>query len=67
MGRIPSGSVPRSERMAIFVTPRTKVDLKKVAAIHRTSVNTIINIAIADYLLNHGTDIQRYDDFFGEE
>lgn len=67
MGRIPMGSVPRSERMAIFVTPRTKVDLKKVAVVHRKSVNTIINIAIAEYLLKHGADIQRYDDFFGEE
>ena len=67
MGRIPMGAVPKSERLAIFVTPRTKVDLLKIAAVQRKSLNEVVNNAIAEYLDKHGKDIQRYDDFFGED
>ena len=67
MGRIPMGAVPKSERLAIFVTPRTKEDLTKIAAVQRTSINMIVNNAIAEYLDKHGKDIQRYNEFFGED
>lgn len=66
MGRIPMGTVPKSERIGVLMTPRTKSDLTKVAAVRRTSVNNIINTALAEYLDKHGNDLQRYDDFFGE-
>ena len=67
MGRIPMGAVPKTERLAIFVTPRTRADLLKVAAVQRTSLNMIVNNAIAEYIDKHGEDIQRYNAFFGEE
>ena len=67
MGRIPMGGVPRSERTAIFITAKTKEDLSKVAMVQRTSVNQVINVAIAKYLEDHQNDIQRYNAFFGEE
>lgn len=67
MGRIPMGTVPKSERVAVLMTPRTKTDLTKIAAVHRTSVNNIINEAIVEYLDKHGKDIQRFNDFFGED
>ena len=67
MGRIPMGSVPKTERLAIFVTPRTREDLLKVAAVQRTSLNMIVNNAVAEYLDKHGNDIHRYNEFFGEE
>ena len=67
MGRIPMGVVPKTERLAVLVTPRTKEDLMKVAAVQRASLNKVINVAIAEYIQNHGKDIQRYDYFFGEE
>ena len=67
MGRIPMGTVPKTERLAIFVTPRTREDLLKIAAVQRTSVNMIVNNAIAEYLEKHGKDIQRFNDFFGED
>ncbi len=67
MGRIPMGTVPRSERTVIYVTAKTREDLTKIAAVHRTSVNEIINEAVFDYLVKHGNDIQRYNDFFGED
>lgn len=67
MGRIPLGGEARSERIAVFVTPKTKEALSKVAMVQRTSVNLVINNAIAAYLEEHQNDIQRYNDFFGEE
>ena len=67
MGRIPMGTVPKSERLAIFVTPRMREDLLKVAAVQRTSLNMIVNNAIAEYIDKHGKDIQRFNDFFGED
>ena len=57
----------RSERVAALMTPILKADLVKIAAVHRTSVNTIINNAIKKYLEDHRNDIDRYNIFFGEE
>lgn len=67
MGRIPLGEAPRSERTVAFITKKTKEDLSKVATVQRTSVNQVINIAIDEYLEKHHADIQRFNDFFGEE
>lgn len=67
MGRIPMGAVPKTERLAIFVTPQTREDLLKVAAVQRTSLNMTVNNAVAEYIDKHGNDIQRYNSFFGEE
>ena len=67
MPRIPMSGEPRCERVAVFLTTKTKEDLTKIAAVHRTSVNMIINDAIEKYLPAYQNDIQRYNDFFGEE
>lgn len=67
MPRIPMSGEPRSERIAVFVTLKTKNDLTKVAMVKRTSLNNIINDMIANYLEENKNDIQRYNDFFGEE
>lgn len=67
MGRIPMGGDPRSERVAVLMTAAVKDNLTKVAMVQRTSVNLIINAAIATYLEEHQNDIRRYNAFFGEE
>lgn len=68
MARIPvEGVATRTERIAVLVTPRTKSDLIKVSAVHRKSVNTIINDAVSEYLETHKDDLIRYNAFFGEE
>ena len=67
MGRIPMGGDPRSERVAVLMTATVKDNLTKVAMVQRTSVNLIINAAIAEYLEKHQDEIQRYNAFFGEE
>lgn len=61
------GKVLRTERIAVLMTPLLKADLVKIAAVRRESVNTIVNNALQEYVANHKDDIQRYNDFFGEE
>ena len=67
MPRIPMSGEPRSERLAIFVTVRTRKDLTKAAMVRRTSVNQLINEAIEKNMVEYQDDIQRYNEFFGEE
>ena len=67
MARLSISGEPRSERVALLVTRSTQRDLAKVAMVQRTSVNELINIAVAAYLEQHQGDIKRYNDFFGEE
>ena len=67
MGRIPMGGDPRSERVAVLMTPTMKENLTKVAMVQRTSVNLAIVTAISEYLEKHRNEIQRYNAFFGEE
>lgn len=67
MAKIPMVHGPKKERVAVLISPRTKADLIKVAWFNQASVNLIINDAIAKYLEEHQNDIQRYNDFFGEE
>lgn len=67
MGRIPLGGEARSERIAVFLTPKTKENLGKIAMVQRSSMNLVINAAIEKYLEENQNDIQRYNDFFGEE
>jgi hypothetical protein len=61
------GAAPRSERTVIYITANAREDLAKIAVVHRTSVNDVINEAVAAHLLKYGNDIQRYNDFFGEK
>lgn len=62
-----AGKATRTERLALLTEPKTRNDLGKLATINRTSVNSIVNDAIQEYLNNHRDDIKRYNDFFGEE
>ena len=66
MGRIPLGGEPRSERIAVLLTTKTKEALTKVAMVQRSSMNAVINSAVDKYLADHKNDIDRYDAFFGE-
>lgn len=67
MGRIPMGGEPRSERIAVFLTPKNKEALTKIATVQRSSMNMVINAAVEKYLEEHKNDIDRYNAFFGED
>ena len=67
MPRIQMRGEPRNERVAVLTTQTTKSNLDKVAMVQRTSVNDVINTAIAEYLEKHRNEIERYNSFFGEE
>ena len=62
-----SGKATRTERLALLTEPKTRKDLGKIATINRTSVNNVVNDAIREYLNKHQDDIERFNDFFGEE
>ena len=57
----------RCERIAFLTTATVRENMSKVAMVNRSSVNKLINDAVAKYLEEHQNDIQRYNDFFGEE
>lgn len=67
MAKLSLSGEPRNSRLAVLVTSTTRGKLEKVAAVQRASVNNVINDAIDKYLEEHRDDIQRYNDFFGEE
>lgn len=62
-----AGKATRTERLALLTEPKTKKDLEKIATINRTSVNSVVNDAIQEYLSDRQDDIKRYNSFFGEE
>ena len=57
----------RSERVVVLMTPKTKRELDKLVLMHKTSLSRAIDNAVAKYLEMYQDDIQRYNDFFGEE
>jgi hypothetical protein len=67
MPRILMRGEPRTERIAVLMTKKTRDALTKIALVQRFSVNTAINEAIAKYIEEHRDEIRRYNEFFGEE
>ena len=59
--------MPKRERIAVFLTAKTKEDLMKIATVQKTSMNMVINALVEQCIKDHQNDIQRYNDFFGEE
>ena len=67
MAKLSITGEPRDTRMVALVTATTYKNLKKVAAVKRVPINSIMNDLIAEYLEKHQDEIQRYNAFFGEE
>lgn len=67
MPRIPMRGEPRDTRLVTLITAKTYKNLEKVAAVQRTPMSAIVNDLIVEYIEKHQDDIQRYNDFFGEE
>lgn len=57
----------RSERVVVLMTPKTKKELEKLVLMHKSSLSSTIDNAVANYLETYQDDIQRYNAFFGEE
>lgn len=67
MAKLSIKGEPRDTRMVALVTASTYKNLKKVAAVQRIPMNSIINDLIVEFIKNHQDDIDRYNAFFGEE
>ena len=57
----------RSERVVVLMTPKTRRELEKLRLMHKTSLSSTIEDAVDKYIELHQDEIQRYNDFFGEE
>jgi predicted HicB family RNase H-like nuclease len=55
----------RSKRMNLLITPTAAEQLRTLAAINKTSTNSLVNSIIEDYIAQHEDELQKYADLFG--
>lgn len=56
----------KSKRLNLLLYPSLLEDLKKIAAMQRTSVNDLINTVLSDYREQEADQIDRYNKTFTE-
>lgn len=56
----------KSKRLNLLLYPSLLENLKKIAAMQRTSVNDLINTVLDDYTEKEADQIERYNQIFGE-
>lgn len=54
----------KSKRLNLLVYPSLLENLKKIAAMQRTSVNDLINTVLSDYAEQEAEQIERYNNTF---
>ena len=57
----------RTEAMSFVTTRKTKDDVRKLTMMHRISFSELVNRALTDYMEKYKGDIEKYNNFFGEE
>lgn len=62
--RMPPARETRSSRLNLVITPTTADQLRKIAAMHQSSVNGIINLVLEDYIEREADTLARYDAVF---
>lgn len=56
----------KSKRLNLLLRPALLEDLKKIAAMERTSVNDLINTVLGEYAEREADQIEKYNSVFGE-
>lgn len=56
----------KSKRLNLLLRPALLEDLKKIAAMERTSVNDLINTVLGEYAEQEAEQIEKYNSVFGE-
>lgn len=64
-GRSPEQQT-KSKRLNLLLRPALLEDLKKIAAMERTSVNDLINTVLGEYAEQEAEQIEKYNSVFGE-
>jgi len=54
----------KSKRLNVLIRPRLLQDFSKVAHMKRTSVNSLLNIIVADYVKKEAESIRHYNQTF---
>ena len=57
----------KTKRLNLLIKPSVYNDLRKIAHMNRTSVNSLIDIIIEDYTEKNRDTIERYGAIYGEE
>lgn len=61
---IPPARETRSSRLNLVIKPSTAEQLRKIAAMHQSSVNGIINLVLEDYIEREAATLARYEAVF---
>ncbi len=56
----------KSVRVNLLVKPSTKSGIEKLATMDRTSMNSLINAILEEYLQQRSADLDKYDQIFKE-
>jgi len=63
----PSAGETKSKRLNLLIKPSLLQDFSKVAHMKRASVNSLLNMLIADYVKKEAATIQQYNQTFKGE
>ena len=69
----PTGPKPKakeetkSKRLNLLLQPSVVVDMEKIAAMRRSSVNDLINTILKDFIAQEAGTLARYEEVFGGE
>ena len=53
----------KSKRLNLLLKPSLFEDLRKIAKVHDTSVNDLINTVLEAYTGDHAEDIEKYEEY----
>lgn len=56
----------KSVRVNLLFRPTTKQNIEKLAFLHKTSINDLINTVMDQYVEDHSDEIKKYDSFFND-
>lgn len=60
------GRETKSVRVNLLLKPSTKAGIEKLATLDRSSMNALINDVLEAYLQDRSTDLERYENIFGQ-
>ena len=62
----PPAPETKSARLNLVLKPSTLAGIRKIAAMHQSSVNGIINLVLEDFITKEAETINRYNSVFTE-
>ena len=57
----------KSVRVNLLFRPTVKRNIEKLAQMRQTSINDLCNVVMAEYIEEHYSEIEKYNEVFGED